>query len=91
MSSTQTLRIDKLLWYLRLYKSRSLAQIAIESGHIRLDGRRIERTSALVKMGDTITLPQGESAIAIRIASLPLRRGPAQEARAHYIRLDTTP
>jgi ribosome-associated heat shock protein Hsp15 len=37
------MRIDKLLWFLRLAKTRSVAQAMAEAGHIRVNGRRIDR------------------------------------------------
>jgi ribosome-associated heat shock protein Hsp15 len=79
-----SLRIDKLLWHLRLTKSRSLAQNLVATGHIRLNGQRVEKPSIEVKAGDAITLPRGEGAIAIRILTIPSRRGPAPEAQSHY-------
>lgn len=79
-----SLRIDKLLWHLRLSKSRSLAQALIGQGHVRLNGNRVEKPSAEVKVGDTITLPRGQGALAIRLLSIPPRRGPAPEAQACY-------
>jgi ribosome-associated heat shock protein Hsp15 len=82
--SLQSLRIDKLLWHLRLTKSRSIAQNLVATGHIRLNGQRVEKSSIEVKAGDAITLPQGEGALAIRILSIPRRRGPAAEAQACY-------
>ena len=78
------LRIDKLLWHLRLSKSRSLAQTLIAEGHVRLNGSRVEKPSIEVKVGDIITLPRGQGALAIRLLSIPPRRGPAPEARACY-------
>lgn len=78
------LRIDKLLWHLRLSKSRSLAQTLIAEGHVRLNGSRVEKPSVEVKVGDIVTLPRGQGALAIRLLSIPPRRGPAPEARACY-------
>ncbi|MCC6480752.1 MAG: RNA-binding S4 domain-containing protein [Sphingomonadaceae bacterium] len=78
------MRIDKLLWHLRLSKSRSLAQTLIAEGHVRLNGSRVEKPSIEVKVGDIVTLPRGQGALAIRLLSIPPRRGPAPEARACY-------
>jgi ribosome-associated heat shock protein Hsp15 len=80
----QSLRIDKLLWHLRLAKSRSLAQLLIAGGHVRLNGRRVEKPSVEAKSGDTLTLPHGETARAIRILSIPSHRGPASQAQACF-------
>jgi ribosome-associated heat shock protein Hsp15 len=82
-----SLRIDKLLWHLRLTKSRSLAQALVAEGHLRINGVRIEKPSAEAKIGDTITLPQGENTRVIRLLSIPLRRGPGFEARQYYMEI----
>jgi ribosome-associated heat shock protein Hsp15 len=81
----QALRIDKFLWHIRLFKSRALALVAIEQGHIRINGERALRAHIMVHIGDVITLPRGEDVIALRILAMPLRRGPAAEARGFYM------
>lgn len=81
------LRIDKILFFLRLAKSRNLAQGLAEAGHVRINGIRVEKGSALVHSGDVITLPKGDDVLAVRILVLPARRGPPAEAQACYQRL----
>ena len=83
-----SIRLDKLLWYLRFARSRSIAQAMVAAGHIRLDGRRVTRASCAVHPGATLVLPLGERIEVVRLLSLPGRRGPASEAQAHYVRLD---
>lgn len=82
-----SIRLDKLLWYLRFARSRSIAQAMVAAGHIRLDGRRVTRASAAVHAGATLVLPLGERIEVVRLLALPGRRGPASEAQAHYVRL----
>lgn len=84
-----SIRLDKLLWYLRFARSRSLAQAIVAAGHIRLDGRRVTRSSCAVHVGQTLVLPVGERIEVIRLLALPTRRGPASEAQACYRKLDT--
>jgi ribosome-associated heat shock protein Hsp15 len=79
-----SLRIDKLLWHLRLTKSRGLAQALIATGHVRLNGRRVEKSSVEVKAGDSVTMPKGDGAFAFQLITIPLYRGPAAEAQACY-------
>ncbi|HEX7741508.1 MAG TPA: RNA-binding S4 domain-containing protein [Sphingobium sp.] len=79
-----SLRIDKFLWFARLANSRSIAQKLAEDGHIRLNGRRIERAHAPVRAGDLITFPHPSGVRVVRILALPGRRGPAPEAQACY-------
>lgn len=84
------MRIDKLLWFLRLAKTRSLAQDLVEAAHIRLNGRRVERCSQGVAPGDVLVLPWGTGVRVIEILRVPTRRGPASEAQSLYRVLDET-
>jgi len=81
------LRIDKFLWFTRFAGSRSLAQDWVMAGHMRLNGRRIERCSVGVKTGDVLVLPMRNRVAVIEVLALPLRRGPAAEAAACYHQL----
>jgi ribosome-associated heat shock protein Hsp15 len=81
---SEHIRIDKWLWHARFHKSRVLAQGAATSGHIRLNGRRIEKASVEVKPGDTLTLPRGREVVVVRIVACGIRRGPATEAQTLY-------
>lgn len=78
------MRIDRFLHCIRLVKSRTLAQAVIETGHVRLDGKRVEKCSEEVRVGSTIALPLHDKVRVLRVLSLPVRRGPAGEARACY-------
>ena len=84
------MRIDKLLWILRFVHSRSLAQGLAGQGHIRLNGRRVERSAQAVCVGDTLVIPLGNAVRVVRLIALPHRRGPASEAQACYQVLDET-
>ena len=79
-----SLRIDKFLLFARLCKSRSIAQKLAEDGHIRLNGRRVDRAHAAVRAGDLITFPHPGGVRVVRIVQLPGRRGTAPEAQACY-------
>lgn len=78
------LRLDKYLWYARLAPSRSSAQDLCESRRLRLDGRVVERASALVRAGSVLSWPRGDDIIVVRVEGLPERRGPYVEARNFY-------
>jgi ribosome-associated heat shock protein Hsp15 len=83
------IRIDKLLWFLRLAATRGLAQEWAGAGHIRLNGRRVERASAMVRQGDLLVLPLRGAVQVIEVMAIPLRRGPATEAQACYRTIDS--
>ena len=78
------MRIDRFLFFIRLVKSRTLAQGVIETGHVRIDGRRVEKPSEEVRAGSVVALPLHDRVRVLRVLSLPDRRGPAAEARACY-------
>jgi ribosome-associated heat shock protein Hsp15 len=77
-------RIDRFLFFIRLAKSRTFAQAIIDKGHVRIDGRRVEKSSEEVRAGSVIALPLHGHVRVLRVLSLPSRRGPAPEARACY-------
>ena len=82
------MRLDRLLWFLRFAKSRSLAQRWIAEGHIRRNGERVTRQDQAIAVGDVLTLPLPSRVLPIEILALPARRGPAAEACACYRALD---
>jgi ribosome-associated heat shock protein Hsp15 len=77
-------RIDRFLYFIRLIKSRTLAQGVIDHGHVRIDGKRVEKPSEEVRIGSVIALPLHDQVRILRVLSLPTRRGPSAEARGCY-------
>lgn len=78
------MRVDRFLFFVRLAKSRSLAQAIIGEGHVRIDRKRVDKPSEEVRAGSVVALPLNGKVRILRVLSLPARRGPAPEARACY-------
>lgn len=78
------MRIDRFLFFIRLVKSRTLAQSIVAAGYVRIDGKRVEKPSEEVHPGSVVALPLHERVRVLRVLALPTRRGPASEARACY-------
>ena len=78
------MRIDRYLFFIRLLKSRTLAQSLIESGHVRIDGKRVEKSSEDVRIGIIVAFPLHGRVRVLKVLCLPDRRGPTSEARACY-------
>ena len=78
------MRIDRFLHCIRLAKSRTLAQALVEVGHIRIDGKRVEKPSEPVREGSIVALPLHGRTRVLKVLTLPARRGPPAEARACY-------
>lgn len=88
MTDAPTMRLDRFLWFARLAKTRGAAQKIAEAGTLRLDGRRIERAHAPVRVGAVLAFPLGGRVRVLRVEALPSRRGPAAEAAALYTALE---
>ena len=82
------MRIDRFLFFIRLTKTRALAQALVDAGHVRIDGRRVAKPSEEVRAGRVIAFPQRGRVRVLRILTMPHRRGPPAEARACYAEID---
>ena len=78
------MRVDRYLFFIRLAKSRTLAQAIIDEGHVRIDGSRVHKPSEDVRVGSVIALPLHGRVRILKVLSLPARRGPASEAGLCY-------
>ncbi|MBC7907256.1 MAG: RNA-binding S4 domain-containing protein [Rhodospirillaceae bacterium] len=81
---TNTLRIDKWLWFARFFKTRSLVASVIDAGEVRLNGQVIAKTSQGLRPGDDLVFPTGKRLRRVTVLALAERRGPAAEAQALY-------
>lgn len=79
----EKLRIDKYLWSIRLFKTRSLATDACRAGRVKLDGQNI-KPSYLVKIGETFTIQKGIERKVIKVVDLLERRVDAKTAALFY-------
>ena len=77
------MRLDKWLWAARFFKTRSLAQQAIEAGRVRVGGERVKASRA-VKTGELLAIRIQEFDWEVAVRGLSERRGPAAAARLLY-------
>jgi ribosome-associated heat shock protein Hsp15 len=77
-------RLDQWLWFARFVKSRSLAARLCTAGAVTANGRAVHAASQIVRIGDTIAVPQGPYRRTVRVLELGVRRGPVAEARRLY-------
>ena len=76
-------RIDKWLWHVRLYKTRSLAAEAVNGGKVKLDGERV-KAAHVVRIGQKVSITLDGRTLDVEVLELPPRRGPAALAQACY-------
>ena len=77
-------RLDRFLFFSRAVKSRTLAQKLIETGAVRVNSERTDRTDYKVGAGDVLTMSLHGRIIVWRILDAGTRRGPASEAQGLY-------
>lgn len=82
-SSTGRPRIDRWLWCARFFRTRALAAQAVAGGRVHLNGERV-KPGHLVRIGDHISLSLDGVQATFDVVGLPMRRGPATEARQQY-------
>ena len=83
------MRIDRFLWFVRVVKTRGLAQQLVGAGHLRIDGRPAVRAATEVRVGSVITFAMNDRVRVLRIEALPSQRGSAPEAQACYTDLSS--
>jgi ribosome-associated heat shock protein Hsp15 len=76
-------RIDKYLWAIRFYKTRSLASEEIGKGRIKINGQ-VAKASRDVKAGDTIELLRTGLITTLEVLQVSEQRGSAPLAQALY-------
>jgi ribosome-associated heat shock protein Hsp15 len=77
------MRLDKWLWAARFFKTRSLAQQAIEAGRVKLNDERVKPSHGL-KVSDFVSVRVGELDWDVHVKGLSDKRGPAEQARKLY-------
>lgn len=84
----EKLRIDKYLWAIRAFKTRSLATEACKAGQVKLAGHAI-KPAYVVKVGEVYSVQKGALKKVIQVVDLLERRVDAKTAINFY--LDLTP
>ncbi len=83
IGSMDSVRLDKWLWAARFYKTRGLAQTAIEAGRVFVNQHRVKVAQAL-RVGDEVLIRQGDVSRTLRVLALSDLRGAAPVAQGLY-------
>jgi len=82
------LRLDKYLWAIRIFKTRTQAADAIEDGKVKMNSAAV-KPSRIVGIGDRYTIKTPARRWTIEVTALLHNRVAYEEAIKHY--LDITP
>jgi len=92
VSEPDACRADVWLWRARFFKTRSMAAKFVEEGRVRHTRHgqegRLDKPARPIKVGDQLVFALGGRLVAVRVAAMGDRRGPAAEARELYSTLE---
>jgi ribosome-associated heat shock protein Hsp15 len=89
MADKEKLRIDKYLWAIRAFKTRSIATDACKAGRVKKDGQTV-KPSHTVKTAEVFTVQKGIERRVIKVTGLLERRVDARTAVTFYEDLTPT-
>jgi ribosome-associated heat shock protein Hsp15 len=84
----EKLRLDKYLWAIRIFKTRTQASAAIDDGKVKWNGVSV-KPSRMVSLGDRYTIRTPERRMTIEVTGLLHNRVGYEEAIKNYTDLTT--
>ena len=85
----KTLRLDIYLYYIRIFKSRSLATKFVSNNRLRISGQVTQKPHKMICIGDVLTMTINDNTKILKVLDIPNRRGPYSETLNFY--KDITP
>jgi ribosome-associated heat shock protein Hsp15 len=83
MPEKEKLRIDKYLWAIRIFKTRTLAADACKAGRVKLDSQNI-KPSHEVRVGEVFQVSKGVDRKVVKVTGLLENRVDAKKAIDFY-------
>jgi len=77
------LRIDKYLWAIRVYKTRSIATEACKAGKVKMDGQSL-KPAHIVKIGDLYAIQKDQQKKILKVLALLEKRVDAAKAALFF-------
>ena len=80
----KTLRLDIYLYYIRIFKSRSIATKFISTNRLRISGQVTLKPHKMISIGDILTMTINNNIKILKVLDIPNRRGPYSESLNFY-------
>ena len=80
----KTLRLDIYLYYIRIFKSRSIATKFVLTNRLRISGQVTQKPHKMISIGDVLTITINDNIKVLKVLDIPNRRGPYSESLNFY-------
>ena len=80
----KTLRLDIYLYYIRIFKSRSIATKFVSTNRLRISGQVTQKPHKMISIGDVLTITINDNIKILKVLDIPNRRGPYSESLNFY-------
>ncbi len=90
MADVAKMRIDKWLWAVRVFKTRSLSSEACKAGRVKINGKSV-KAAYMIKVGETVSAQKGPEKKVLKVLKLISKRVGAPIAMACYEDHSPTP
>ncbi|WP_295121974.1 RNA-binding S4 domain-containing protein [uncultured Chitinophaga sp.] len=86
--SNEKLRLDKYLWSIRIFKTRTMAAAACDTGKVKMNGTSVKAAKS-VSVGDKYDVKTEARKWTIEVTGLLHTRQPYSEATKYYLDITT--
>jgi ribosome-associated heat shock protein Hsp15 len=80
----KTIRLDIYLYYIRIFKSRSIATKFVSTNRLRISGQVTQKPHKMISIGDVLTITIYDNIKILKVLDIPNRRGPYSESLNFY-------
>ena len=80
----KTFRLDIYLYYIRIFKSRSIATKFVLTNRLRISGKVMQKPHKMISVGDVLTMTINDNIKVLKVLDIPNRRGPYSESLNFY-------
>ena len=80
----KTLRLDIYLYYIRIFKSRSIATKFVLTNRLRISGQVIQKPHKMISVGDVLIMTINDNIKILKVLDIPSRRGSYPESLNFY-------
>ena len=80
----KTIRLDIYLYYIRIFKSRSISTKFVSTNRLRISGQVTQKPHKMISIGDVLTISINDNIKVLKVLDIPNRRGPYSDFLSFY-------